>query len=107
MARGGSDAGVPPGVQQRCASLHGFMLPGEVTKLQPGSAAAGSVLSPALPVLRPLSDVNDSNIYPCTKPQDEISLLKCKTNLVVWSLYLPQSPSESLGELLSSSVKRG
>lgn len=71
------------------------------------AAAAGSVLSLALPVLRPLSDVNDSNIYPCTKPQDEISSLKWKTNLVVRSLYLPQSPSESLGELLGCSVKRG
>lgn len=57
--------------------------------------------------LRPLSDVNDSSIYPWKKPQDEISLLKWETNLVVWSLCLPETPSESPGKLLSSSVKRG
>lgn len=34
VARAGSDSGVPPGVEQRCASPHGFVLPGEVTNLE-------------------------------------------------------------------------
>lgn len=69
------------------------------------STTAESKFFPALPVLGPLSDVNDSNIYPCKKPQDEINSLKQETNLVVQPLYLPQTCSESLGELLSFSVK--
>lgn len=59
---------------------------------QPACATAQSVPSLAPPGLRPLSDVNDSSIYPCKKPQDEISLLKWETNLVVWSLCLPEAP---------------
>lgn len=69
------------------------------------STAAESKFYPDLPTLGPLSDVNDSNIYPCKKPQDEISSLKWETNLVVQPLYLPQILSESLGKLLRFSVK--
>lgn len=67
--------------------------------------AAESKFFPALPVLRPLFGVNDSNIYLCKKPQDEVISLKWKTDLAVQPLYLPQTHSESLSELLSFSVK--